>query len=240
MDTLAGYIDHAVLHPMQTDNDLRAACAMCDRLQVASICVKPYMVASAVRFLAESTVKVGTVIGFPHGSATGDVKTFEAGQACLAGASELDMVVNIGKVFQEDWQYVEVEIGSVVEMARQHHALTKVIFETGLVTSDELKIRLCEICESTGADFVKTSTGFGFVKQPNGATASTGASEHDVSLMRQHCSIGVKASGGIRTLDDARRYLSLGATRLGTSSTRQIVDEEQGIGDSCEGQADGY
>jgi deoxyribose-phosphate aldolase len=154
----------------------------------------------------------------------------EARLACADGAAELDMVVNIGQVLAEEWPYVEEDIKGVVEEARRQGATTKVIFETGLLPRDELKVRLCEISERAGAAYVKTSTGFGFVRGPDGNMQSTGATEADIILMRKHCSdsVGVKASGGIRSYADAARLVELGATRLGTSATQAIVEGEQG------------
>ena len=228
--SIASYIDHAVLHPTQTDEDLCTAAALCAKYEVASICVKPYMVMRTAALLAESPVKVSTVISFPHGGCATLVKATEAGEACRSGAVELDMVVNIGKVLEGDWEYVATDIGAVVEAAEANEAIVKVIFETGLLTSEQQKIELCHISEQMGAAFVKTSTGFGFVKLADGGLKTTGATCEDIALMRKHCSIGVKASGGIRTLSDARAFIDLGATRLGTSSTEALVREEQGEG----------
>jgi deoxyribose-phosphate aldolase len=223
-------IDHSVLQPTQTDDDVRAACALCRELGVASVCVKPSHVPLAVEGLSGSTVFVSTVIGFPHGGTTTETKVAEVELACRQGAREVDMVVNVGKALSGDWLYVERDIREVVVIARRLDAITKVIFETGLLPDDECKIRLCKISEAAGAAFVKTSTGFGYVKRPDGTLAATGATEHDVRLMREHCSptVGVKASGGIRTYDDARRFVELGATRLGTSSTKEIAVGERG------------
>jgi deoxyribose-phosphate aldolase len=221
-------IDHAVLHPTQTETDLRTACALCARLGVASICVKPSMVPLAHEWLVDSGVPTGTVIGFPHGSNSTETKVRETEVACQAGAREVDMVVNIGQVLAQDWGQVLADIGAVVDAANAHQALTKVIFETGLLPEDKLKIRLCEISEEAGAAFVKTSTGFGHIKREDGALIATGATEHDIRLMRQHCGdkVQVKASGGIRSYQEAQRFVALGATRLGTSSTEVIAAEE--------------
>lgn len=140
------------------------------------------------------------------------------------------MVVNIGKLLSGAWEYVEQDIRAVVEAARRGGAITKVIFETGLLPDDEMKVGLCQISETVGAAFVKTSTGFGYVKQSNGAMVATGATEADVKLMRATCGpqVQVKASGGIRSYEDARRFVALGATRLGTSSTKEIAAGERG------------
>lgn len=228
--SVVSLIDHAVLQPTQTDADLRAACEMCVRVGAASVCVKPSMVPLAAELLAGSPVVASTVIGFPHGGTSTGAKVRETEIAVAEGAREVDMVVNIGRVLTEDWRAVELDIRSVVDAARDGDAITKVIFETGLLPTDELKIRLCEISEQAGAAFVKTSTGFGMIKGAGGAMYSTGATDHDVTLMRAHVSdhVQVKASGGIRSLADARRFVSLGATRLGTSGTEAIAAAEAG------------
>jgi deoxyribose-phosphate aldolase len=170
------------------------------------------------------------VIGFPHGGTSTEAKVAETQAACRDGAREVDMVVNLGKVLSGDWSYVERDIRAVVEVARQSQTITKVIFEMGLLPSDEIKIRLCQVSEAAGAAFVKTSTGFGYVKDAAGILAATGARAHDVRLMREHCgpSVQVKASGGIRNYADALRFVQLGATRLGTSSTKEIAAGERG------------
>ncbi len=227
-DSIVRRIDHAVLRPNEGDGEVRLACQMCDALQVASICVKPYAVVLAAELLADSEVSVGTVIGFPHGGATTDGKVAEAYLACQHGAVELDFVINLGKVASGDWGYVETDIRAVVQAASEHGALTKAILETGLL-DDEAKIRLCGICEEAGANFVKTSTGFATVRQAVGSLETSGATEHDVRLLREHCGPGVevKASGGIRTYEDAMRFVSLGASRIGTSATKVIAAAER-------------
>lgn len=229
-ESLVAMIDHAVLHPTQTDEDLRKACQRCAELGVASVCVKPAMVPLAAELLAGSATVPSTVIGFPHGGTTTETKVRETEVACAAGAKEVDMVVNVGRVLAEDWDYVAQDIKAVVDAAGAGGAITKVIFETGLLPNDNLKIRLCEICEQAGAAFVKTSTGFGFVKDADGNLKSTGATEHDIKLMREHCSekVAVKASGGIRSYADAQKLVALGATRLGTSGTEAIAAGERG------------
>jgi len=224
-DSIARLIDHALLHPTLTDDQLEAGCRQARQLGVASVCIKPYAVPLAARILAGSDVAVGTVIGFPHGSHATEVKAFEADLACRQGATELDMVVNVGKVLSGDWPCVEADIRAVVEVARKHGAITKVIFENDYLPGDDVKIALCQACQRAGADFVKTSTGFGFVKQPDGSYNYLGATEHDVRLMRQHCgpTMQVKAAGGIRSYEDAVRMRDLGATRLGASASDAII-----------------
>ena len=228
--TIVSKIDHAVLLPTQTSEDLRAACRMCLDLQVASVCVKPSMVPLASELLGGSDVLTSTVIGFPHGGSTTDVKVRETEIACQQGAREVDMVVNIGRVLAEQWREVGEEICQVVAAAKAMGAITKIIFETGLLPNDSLKIRLCELSEAAGAAFVKTSTGFGYVKSEDGTLRATGATEHDIRLMKKHIGkrVQIKASGGIRTYADAKRFIALGATRLGTSGTLAIAEGEKG------------
>jgi deoxyribose-phosphate aldolase len=227
--SVVSLIDHAVLQPTATDTDVREACKICDKLGTASVCVKPSHVALAALCLKDSGVLVSTVIGFPHGGTTTEIKAAETHLACEQGAREVDMVVNLGKALSGDWAYVEADVRAVVDAARSHGAITKVIFETGLL-DDELKIRLCRVSEASGAAFVKTSTGFGYVKGDDGALQTTGATEHDVQLMRATCSpaVQVKASGGIRNYATARRFVDLGATRLGTSATQEIAADQRG------------
>lgn len=228
--SIVALIDHAVLQPTQTDADLRAACELCVRVGTASVCVKPSMVPLAAELLAGSSVVPSTVIGFPHGGTTTAVKVRETEIACRDGAREVDMVVNIGRALAEDWPYVLEDIRAVVQAASAHSAITKVIFETGLLPSDAIKIRLCELSEQAGAAFVKTSTGFGMVKGEGGGLIATGSTEHDIKLMRAHTvpNVQVKASGGIRSYADAKKFIDLGATRLGTSATEAIAEGSRG------------
>lgn len=222
---IARLIDHALLHPTMTDEEIREGCLQAAGLGVMSVCVKPYAVPLAVQVLKGSQTAVGTVIGFPHGSQPTEIKLAEAEWAVSAGAVELDMVVNIGKVLQGDWDFVQREIAAIAAMAHRRGALLKVIFETDFVTKDEDKRQLCEVCEAAGADFVKTSTGFGFVKLPSGDYNYQGATEHDIALMRASCSerVGVKASGGVRSYQQAAAFCKLGANRLGTSASAAII-----------------
>jgi deoxyribose-phosphate aldolase len=230
--SIARLIDHSLLHPLLTDAELRAGCELAKRLGVASVCIKPYAVGLAAEILAGTHVQVGTVIGFPHGSNLTEIKVAEARLACQQGATELDMVVNIGKVLSGDWEYVEDDIRAVVEVAHQHRAITKVIFENDYLPNDELKVKLCEICQRVGAEFVKTSTGFGFVKQPSGDYNYLGATEHDLELMLAHrgSRMQVKAAGGVRTYQDAAKVRDLGVTRIGASATEAIVAAERAGG----------
>ncbi|QDS98602.1 deoxyribose-phosphate aldolase [Adhaeretor mobilis] len=228
--SVVSLIDHAVLSPTQTEADLREACEFCIELAVASVCVKPSMAALASELLADSPVAASTVIGFPHGGTSTGTKVRETEIACNDGIVEVDMVVNLGHVFAQNWQAVEQDIREVVQAAKAGGAITKVIFETGLLPSDDVKRRLCEISEAAGAAFVKTSTGFGMLKNEDGSMRSTGATAHDIKLMRAACSdaVAVKASGGIRSYEDAVKLVELGATRLGTSGTKVIAAGESG------------
>ncbi|MGE3244622.1 MAG: deoxyribose-phosphate aldolase [Pirellulales bacterium] len=230
ISSVVAMIDHSVLQPTATDADVREACRLCREVGVASICVKPCHVPLAAAELAGSAVKVSTVIGFPHGGASSAIKAAETRTACDEGAQEVDMVANLGKAVAGDWSYVEADIRAVVEAARAHGAITKVIFDTGLLPNDDVKIGLCRASEAAGAAFVKTSTGYGYAKNAAGEMQATGATEHDVRLMRATCSpaIQVKASGGIRDFATASRFVELGATRLGTSSTLAIAAGERG------------
>ncbi len=224
---IARLIDHSILHPTSTDSDLEQACALADEYQVATVCVKPYQTIRAAVLLSGSPVGVCSVIGFPHGNSSKEIKAAEAREVLDHGATEVDMVVNIGKVLQGDWGYVDAEIAAVSALCIEREALLKVIFETDYLQDDDTKIRLCECCNRHAVAFAKTSTGFGFVRGDDGCYGYRGATEHDVSLMRQHCdpAIQIKASGGIRTLDQLLRFHALGATRIGTSGTEAIVKE---------------
>jgi deoxyribose-phosphate aldolase len=224
---LAKMIDHSILQPTHTDEDLVKQCAVARKYNVASVCVKPYAVKMAARLLSGASVKVGCVISFPHGNSSTAVKMFEAEQACNDGATEIDMVINIGKALGGDWDYVEKEIKAITDTCHKNRAIVKIIFETDFITKSEDKIRLCEICTRAGADFVKTSTGYGFVKQPDGDFNYKGATLSDVELMRKHSGpkVQVKCAGGVRTLDDLLKMRDAGATRSGATTTEVILTE---------------
>ena len=224
---IAKMIDHSILHPTLTDDDLRRECEVAKKYNVASVCVKPYAVKQAAEFLRGSDVLVGCVIGFPAGNSSIEVKAFETETACRDGAVEIDMVINIGKALQEDWQYIEEEIKTVVDASHRYGAITKVIFETDFVTKDEHKIRLCEICSKVKAEYVKTSTGFGFVKGPDGKFSYAGATTHDLELMRKHSApeVKVKAAGGVRTLTELLKFKELGISRCGATATVTMLEE---------------
>ncbi len=233
-EELAGMIDHSLLHPTMTDRELDEGCALAMRYRVASVCIKPYYARQAVELLRGSSVRVGCVIGFPHGNSATESKRYETELACRDGAVEIDMVINVGKALGGDWDYVESDIRAVCDEAHRRGAKVKVIFENDYLTqggaglgSDQFKQKLCEICERAGADWVKTSTGYGFVKQPDGSFNYRGATEHDLALMRASCSprVHIKAAGGVRNLDDLIRVRQLGVSRCGASATAAMLDE---------------
>jgi deoxyribose-phosphate aldolase len=213
---LASLIDHAVLRPTQGERDVVDACTIARKEHIATVCVKPFYVADTVRLLKDSGVGTSTVIGFPHGGQAPEVKVGTATTALRDGATELDMVINIGALVDKDYSTIEREVAMVVGLAHANEALVKVILETAYL-DDAQKAIAAQIAVAAEADFVKTSTGFG----PEGATVE------DVRLLRQVVGdkIGVKASGGIRTLEDALAMIAAGANRLGTSSTKAILDE---------------
>ncbi len=214
---LAKTIDHSLLQPQLTEVDVVGGCELADRYHVASVCVKPCHVALACRLLAGSDVAVGTVIGFPHGSSTTATKVAEAREALANGATELDMVINIGELRSGHLDYVRDEIKALVEMAATRPgAIVKVILENAYLT-DEQKVRACKLADEAGADFVKTSTGF----------APTGATVVDLKLMRATVGpqMGVKAAHGIRTLDAILDVIDAGATRVGATATATILED---------------
>lgn len=215
---LAHMIDHTLLKPEATPNDIETLCNEAIENEFASVCVNPCYVDLAKEKLKDSPVKVCTVVGFPLGASTTHAKVGEAEEAILGGAQEVDMVINIGRLKGGDLKYVEDEIHSVVGVAHARSALVKVIIEACLLTDKE-KQEACSIAKEEGADFVKTSTGF----SKGGATAA------DVALMRRTVgeSMGIKAAGGIRTYADALLMIENGATRIGASSGVRIVEESK-------------
>ena len=233
-EELAKMIDHSLLHPTMTDADLEEGCRVAAQYGVASVCIKPYAARRAVELLRGTGVKVGCVIGFPHGNSCTESKRYETELACRDGAVEIDMVINIGKALGGDWDYVERDVKAVCDEAHKHSAQVKVIFENEYLTkggaglgSDDFKRKLCQLCERAGADWVKTSTGYGFVKQADGSYNYKGATEHDLALMRASCSpkVQVKAAGGVRDLDGLIKVRDLGGTRCGATATAAMLDE---------------
>lgn len=233
-EELAKMIDHSLLHPTMTDREMEDGCRLAAKYGVASVCIKPYAVKRAVELLQGSGVVAGAVIGFPHGNACTESKRYETELACRDGAAEIDMVINIGKALGGDWDYVERDVKAVCDEAHQHGARVKVIFENDYLTKggagltgDDFKKRLCQICERAGVDWVKTSSGYGFVKQPDGSYNYQGATEHDLALMRASCSekVQVKAAGGVRDLDGLIKVRDLGCSRCGATATAAMLDE---------------
>ena len=224
---LAKMIDHSILHPTMTDEILVRECEVAKKYDVASVCVKPYAVEKAKTLLEGTDVAVGCVIGFPHGNSSTKIKILEAEMACKEGAVEIDMVINIGKALGGDWDYIEQEIKAVTDVCHQNNAIVKVIFETDFITKTEDKIKLCEICTKVGADFVKTSSGYGFVKQADGSYNYIGATIDDLLLMRKYSgpNVQVKAAGGVRTLDELLKVKETGATRCGATATITMLED---------------
>ncbi|MFZ5352692.1 MAG: deoxyribose-phosphate aldolase [Bacillota bacterium] len=213
--TLAVYIDHTVLKPEATANDVTKLCKEALEYKFASVCVNPSYVELAYSYLKDSEVKVCTVVGFPLGATIPEVKAFEAAKAIEQGATEVDMVINIGALKSGNLELVERDIKAVVDACKDK-ALLKVIIETCLLT-DEEKIKACELSKKAGADYVKTSTGF----------STAGAKAEDIALMRKTVGeeLGVKASGGVRDLATAMKMIEAGATRIGASASISILNE---------------
>lgn len=231
---IAKMIDHSLLHPTMTDTNILQGLRIAKEYNVATACVKPYLIPLAKKELDGTDVLVCPVIGFPHGNSTTDVKVFEAEMAAKAGGKEIDMVINIGKALGGDWDYVRTEIDQINRALVENGAILKVIFENDYLEEQHI-IRLCEICSELDVAFVKTSTGYGFVKQPDGMYSYKGATVPHLKLMRQHSkpSVQVKAAGGVRTLDDLLHVMSLGVTRIGATATIAILEEavKRGISD---------
>jgi deoxyribose-phosphate aldolase len=213
---IAKMIDHSLLNPALTTQELDAGCKLARQYEVASVCILPYYLVRCAELLRGSGVHPSTTIGFPHGANATAVKLAEIEQALKDGGNELDTVINIGKARSGDWDYVGREIETLTRATHGGRAKIKVIFENAYL-DDAAKIRLCDICGETGVDWVKTSTGF----------AATGATVADVKLMRAHSPshVQVKAAGGVRTLDALLEFRAAGATRVGSSSTAQILEE---------------
>jgi deoxyribose-phosphate aldolase len=213
---IAKMIDHSLLNPTLASAELEAGCRLARDYDTASVCILPYYLARCTELLAGSEVHASTTIGFPHGGNTTVIKVAEARQALADGGQELDMVVNISAVLSGRWDYVRDDIRAVVEVTHAAAQKVKVIFENCYL-NDEQKIRLCEICAEVGADWVKTSTGYG----------TGGATTEDLTLMRQHSPIWmqVKAAGGVRDLDALLKVRALGVSRCGATRTAAMLDE---------------
>ena len=216
-EILANMIDHTILKPEATTEQVTDICKEALENNFASVCINPGNIKLVAELLKGSSVKVCTVVGFPLGANTTEVKVFETADAIKNGAEEIDMVINIGRLKDKDYEFVKKDISAVVEACRGK-AITKVIIESCLLT-DEEKIKVCTIAKEAGADFVKTSTGF----------SKSGATAEDIKLMRETVGpeLGVKASGGIRTYKDAVKMIEAGATRIGASASIEICREAE-------------
>jgi len=216
---IAAMIDHTLLKPDATRRQIEELCREAAQFTFATVCVNPAWVALSARLLAGSSVGVCSVVGFPLGATTADVKAYETRRAIFDGASEIDMVINVGALKSGDLGLVERDIEAVTRPCRECGALSKVIIEAALLTDDE-KVTACTLAKAAGADYVKTSTGFG----PGGATAA------DVALMRRvvGAEMGVKAAGGVRDLDSVKAMIAAGATRVGASAGVKIVQQARG------------
>ncbi len=213
---IAKMIDHSLLNPTLTEEELERGCRLGLEYEVASVCIIPYKLETCAEILKGSTVKASTTIGFPHGGHTLATKVIEAEKAMKDGGEELDMVINISKVLSGDWDYVHREIQQITHITHSNGQKVKVIFENCYLNNDQKK-RLCEICGEIGVDWVKTSTGYG----------TGGATIDDLKLMREHSPefVQVKAAGGVRDLDKLLEVRALGVSRVGASRTKDILDE---------------
>jgi deoxyribose-phosphate aldolase len=215
--SLARMIDHTLLKPEATRQQVEELCAEAKQYSFASVCINPGFVKLCAGLLRDTSVKVCTVIGFPLGATSTEAKAFEAERAIRDGAREVDMVINVGMLKSAEYDYVEKDIAAVTSIAHKFDVLAKVIIETGLLT-DEEKVKACILAKRAKADFVKTSTGF----------AKGGATVGDIALMRRVVGpeLGVKASGGVRTLEQAKALIESGADRIGASASVKIVTGE--------------
>ncbi|MEO6637937.1 MAG: deoxyribose-phosphate aldolase [Ginsengibacter sp.] len=215
---IAKYIDHTILKPTTILQEVEKICAEAEQYQFAAVCVPPLFVKKAKEVLANSPVKVATVIGFPFGYSAIEAKVAEIVLAILDGADELDMVINISAIKNNDWQYLANEINTILPIIKNRAKILKVIIESGVLTDEEI-IKCCDIYGAAGVDYVKTSTGY----------AEKGASLHAVQLIRKHLSnaVKIKASGGIKTYQFAKDLITAGADRLGCSSSVSIIKESE-------------
>jgi deoxyribose-phosphate aldolase len=214
-EQLAKMIDHSLLRPELTEEQVVEGCKLAIRYNVANVTVRPSDADLAVNLMKDSGIPVGSVVGFPHGAVTTPVKLYETRDLLRRGVKEIDMVINIGKLLSRQFQYVETELAQMAETCHEQGAILKVIFENAYLT-DDLKIIACKISKRAGVDFTKTSTGF----------AATGATIEDLRLMYQHCApvVQVKAAGGVRTLEKAIEVYEVGCSRFGATATAEILD----------------
>jgi len=223
---IAKMLDHSLLHPTLTEKELEAGCKLARQYDAASACVKPCHTKAAKKLLVGSDVLVCAVIGFPHGNSTQEIKVAETKQVMRDGATEVDMVINIAKALEGDWAYLEGEIKAVHDATKARKAALKVIFEVDYL-KDEHVIKLCKICSKIGVEFVKTSTGYNYVKDDKGQLGYKGATPAVLKLMRKHSTarVQVKAAGACSTLDAVLRARDIGVTRVGTGQTAKIVED---------------
>jgi deoxyribose-phosphate aldolase len=224
---IAQMIDHSLLHPTMTDEEVKKGCEIAKEYGMATACVKPLHADLAYSVLKGSGTQVCAVIGFPHGNSTTKIKVAETKQALKDGAAEIDMVIHAGKVLAKDWRYIKKDIAAVNKACVKSRAILKVIFENDFIPDDATKIKLCKICNAVKVAFVKTSTGYGYVKQANGDYNYKGATVEDIKLMRKYTdpSIQIKGAGGIRNLDDLLKYRELGVTRIGATASVAMIEE---------------
>lgn len=213
---IAKMIDHSLLNPAFTLDDIKNGCLLAREYDCASVCVRPCDVPVAMEILKDTDVMVTTVIGFPHGSNMTETKVFETKIAIEQGCKEIDMVLNIGMLLSGEYEYVKQDIKAVVDVAHEKGVIVKVILENAYLNDDLIK-KACEICTEAGADFTKTSTGY----------APSGATIHDLKIMRANtpANMQVKAAGGVRKLDDALLVRAVGGTRFGCTRTKEMLEE---------------
>ena len=226
LKSLAKMIDHSLLHPTMTDLEILKGCETAKKYDVVTVCIKPYAIEMCKNYLDETDVGICSVVAFPHGNGTTKMKVKETEEALELGATEIDMVVNIGKVMSSEWNYVSDEIKSINNATVNRGSILKVIFENDYLSNVQI-IKLCEICSEQSVSFIKTSSGYGFVKQLNGMYSYNGATDEHLKLMREksNANVQIKAAGGVRTLDDLLRVRSLGVTRIGATATIEILEE---------------
>ncbi|HON52989.1 MAG TPA: deoxyribose-phosphate aldolase [Bacteroidales bacterium] len=218
------YIDHSLLHPTATHNDIAKLCREAIEFDVAAVCIQPIYIQFAQTLLQHTPISVATVIGFPHGTNSIETKCFETKLAIKHGATEIDAVICIPQVIAQEWKYIETEIHELSTICKQHNICLKIIFETTYLNEYHI-IKLCEICSKEHVSFVKTSTGFDFIKHESGLYTTKGAQISHIQLMKKHCfnNTQIKASGGIRSASYFIECIEAGATRIGTSATKDIL-----------------
>lgn len=224
---IAKMVDHSLLHPAMTDAEFEKECEVAREYDVGAVCVKPYHVKRAAELMKGTDVIISAVVSFPHGNSSTEIKLAETMQVIADGAREVDMVINIGKAVGGDWEYVDHEVGVINDYVKSCGAILKVIFENDMLTCDEQKIHLCQICNKHKVGFVKTSTGYCYKKNSEGTYYYDGATHHDLMLMRTYTDsdIQVKAAGAVSTLEPVLAAYELGATRFGLKAAAKLVED---------------